>query len=520
MNKECSVGWNTEFVVEQFNKTWYHGEYQEHRSDILFHREESRLQEAMGLIDFLRDVIQYRDKVYEDQSQTLIDIRKKKLRIQRRIDYLYEKMVSLRRKFEGTDVTSTEEHQKMSAESNELEQQLHAVEDVLRFIYRTKSSADDVLRRAKAVVWGRSPEGDEEAIRRIVYEGAENTTTIADKKKKEAKIFIKKCPAENCQGMLSSNYNCGICETWSCAKCHEIKKGGEHDPDHVCNPETVKTVELMKRDSKPCPNCASMIHRFEGCPQMWCTQCQVSFNWNTGRIENGPVHNPHYFEWIRTRQGGQGADNRGQVRACGQELDGSNFYALIRNFVNKNELLQQQEDLVRTIRDIHHYRGITIRNIQTELSKGPEIPRLKIDKTDVNYQLIPIWYNYSQRWYHLDAETQLVPENDPTRRLRLLYLLGKVNKEEMKKSLQRYEKKRIMIQSKLQIYELFVDAGTDILIKLQDEMTKALPISYQDKVKEMIKEKIKEADEENKMLLSYFRIQLEKHVRYHGSYSY
>jgi ribosomal protein S27AE len=71
------------------------------------------------------------------------------------------------------------------------------------------------------------------------------------------------------------------------------------DEDHVCNPDTVKTMQLIKRDSKSCPKCGIMIHRTDGCAQMWCTSCHCTFNWRTGEIETGRIHNPHYIQFKR-----------------------------------------------------------------------------------------------------------------------------------------------------------------------------------------------------------------------------
>ena len=40
---------------------------------------------------------------------------------------------------------------------------------------------------------------------------------------KEKKVFIKKCPVGDCEGFLSSSWKCGVCSTWVCPDCFEIK---------------------------------------------------------------------------------------------------------------------------------------------------------------------------------------------------------------------------------------------------------------------------------------------------------
>jgi hypothetical protein len=106
----------------------------------------------------------------------------------------------------------------------------------------------------------------------------------------EPRKFVLKCATPDCKGFLSENYYCGICETYFCKSCHEPKTEG-----HVCNPDTVKTIELIRGDSKSCPKCGYVIHKTDGCSQMWCTNCHCAFNWRTGEIERGRIHNPHFI---------------------------------------------------------------------------------------------------------------------------------------------------------------------------------------------------------------------------------
>ena len=108
----------------------------------------------------------------------------------------------------------------------------------------------------------------------------------------ERRSFIKRCAAENCNGFLSTAYKCQICEKRTCVDCNVVRETDAHE----CRPEDIETTKLLKSDTKNCPRCAVPIYRSSGCPQMFCVQCHTAFDWNTLRIIDGPIHNPHYFE--------------------------------------------------------------------------------------------------------------------------------------------------------------------------------------------------------------------------------
>lgn len=77
--------------------------------------------------------------------------------------------------------------------------------------------------------------------------------------------FIRSCPMEECRGFLSTAWRCGTCETWVCKDCGEPKLNGQHDDEHVCNPDIAASHALLARDTRPCPKCASMIFKIDGC---------------------------------------------------------------------------------------------------------------------------------------------------------------------------------------------------------------------------------------------------------------
>ena len=47
---------------------------------------------------------------------------------------------------------------------------------------------------------------------------------------------------------------------------------------------------------------------------MWCIKCHQAFSWKTGAIDNGPVHNPHYYQWMKE---GGGIQHQPGAEICG-----------------------------------------------------------------------------------------------------------------------------------------------------------------------------------------------------------
>jgi len=78
------------------------------------------------------------------------------------------------------------------------------------------------------------------------------------------RAFVRACPDPDCRGFLSTQWKCGICEKWTCNKCHEII-GMNKETEHTCNPASIATAELLNNDTKSCPTCGTGIHKIEGC---------------------------------------------------------------------------------------------------------------------------------------------------------------------------------------------------------------------------------------------------------------
>jgi uncharacterized protein YutE (UPF0331/DUF86 family) len=243
-------------------------------------------------------------------------------------------------------------------------------------------------------------------------------TGVADKGKPKAEItFIRKCPDGECRGFLSAAWKCGLCSKWACSECHEIK--GEHrDTEHTCNPDNVATAKLLAKDSRPCPGCATVITKIEGCDQMWCPQCHTPFSWRTGRKETGVVHNPHFYEWQRKQNGGVAPRVLGDV-ACG----GVPTYNEVRTHLVG--LLPKETEYILTFhRVLNHVQHVELTRYHTVFNEA--------DNED----------------------------------LRIEYLLGNINADTLKSSVQIKEKKREKERAVRRALEVFVQAGIDILRRI------------------------------------------------------
>jgi hypothetical protein len=130
---------------------------------------------------------------------------------------------------------------------------------------------------------------------------------VAQTSKKDKRAFLRPCPS--CNGFLSQQWKCLQCEERVCKECHGIKKD-----DHTCKQEDVESAALIEKDCKACPKCGVYIIKTYGCSQMWCTNCKSAWDWNTQRIINGPIHNPHFADW----QLKQGMDTAHVEDPCAQ----------------------------------------------------------------------------------------------------------------------------------------------------------------------------------------------------------
>jgi hypothetical protein len=155
---------------------------------------------------------------------------------------------------------------------------------------------------------------------------------------------------------------------------------------------------------------------------MYCTVCNTGFNWRTGKVAEGPVHNPHYFEWLR-RQGREPTVQGAQLD-CTQNMD-----------LNITRMLGGRPQ--------NYYMGI----------------RTEQKDTDDNY-LLEAWR--LMREYQDNARHEPNYDNK-FRELRVRFMVGEMNEADWKVELQRVEKDMNFYRAREQVRELFVGACRDLI---------------------------------------------------------
>jgi len=229
-----------------------------------------------------------------------------------------------------------------------------------------------------------------------------DTGGLSDKKTKTTTNLYTKCSVENCQGVLKDD-KCITCDTSVCGTCFEIIKdnethsgSGETNETHQCDPNTLETLKLLKKDTKNCPGCSTPIHRIEGCYQMWCTNCHITFHYRTLEILNEKIHNPHYVDWLKNNTTIQNTAG-GECQALGyfsfspfKKSDPALYASCCNIFAHVNHI--EAIDLTHARRQLESYSN--------ENSKRTTRAQFMIGSIDEKKYKILLFKSYkqTQRW--------------------------------------------------------------------------------------------------------------------------
>ena len=262
---------------------------------------------------------------------------------------------------------------------------------------------------------------------------AHNIKSGKEEEKVEKKEFFMSCPAVNCNGMLSTQYKCGICDIFACKECNECI-GMNKTAEHTCDPNNVASAQAIKKETKQCPGCHNRIYRVEGCSQMWCTGCHTAFDWNTGKkVVSGRLHNPHWLEYQRGLNGGTAPRAPGDV-PCGGICSRSAVNQQIVVKINMHRqssynALYASDPLVDTLRSIHRIvENITLNHVRELRDRLQTL---------------------------VDFKTQ-----------RVKYIVGEITKAELSTQIFKADKVRQKNTEMLNVYELLSAVGIDMFNRL------------------------------------------------------
>lgn len=329
----CKKSWDREFLIKSISLSWYDAKYKPSRKQILFDREKSLFPDTLTYVEIYKQLEKTR-KEYNDLVSKTKHLKLEKAKLL--LDYN-----------ESTDKQQRKELRQLVKEKTD---------DFYKTRRLTYKLNDDIYTLIRKL--NRRP----------------NTITNTKEESKPIPKYYGKCFDEECIGLLNKEGNCVTCDKKTCTKCMEKDEDG-----HVCNPDTLETVKLIKNDTKACPNCHVLIHRPGGCYQMWCTNCHTTFHYNTGEILNEKIHNPHYIEWLQNNRNNR---NRNEARDECERLD---LYVYRTGYPTKNIATSMHN----IMREVSHIELSIIPNIRHKLNYFNNDQTLKEKRCQYMLKYIP-----------------------------------------------------------------------------------------------------------------------------------
>ena len=318
MMPDCRVGWSIDFVRSTFPKSWLNKDYKNHRSQLLFEKELSKIRSTQKQCQ-IQLAYNAAQKEYSVIAENLKRIKNELTRVES------EAQTALRDIWIFRDEDDPETMQKRKDQSFELEKTRQKLQAELDVCQKDASEYQAQFATYKAI--------------------------LAQDPTEDGSLFRLRCPRSTCKGFVRTTDNrCGLCTRAICEKCRREKPSEARSAPHVCDPDDVLSVNQMKLDTKPCPKCASLIHKLDGCSQIWCTVCHTAFSWETGEIERH-VHNPHFYDYLR----GQGRIvPRHDLPDCERLITDQNKFAVVKRI---HALLPMEEretitNMVRLVLDL------------------------------------------------------------------------------------------------------------------------------------------------------------------------
>ena len=169
---------------------------------------------------------------------------------------------------------------------------------------------------------------------------------------------------------------------------------------------------------------------------MWCPECHKAFSWRTGLVDNGVIHNPHFYQYQRDNAGAHAPPRTPGDIVCGGLCHYADFNSHILRKIRSGTLIPNTEtDLRAKISDVHRFVA--------------HITQIDLDQTRTKVR------NLS------DFEE-----------VRCKYILKHISKTELAKTIYRNDALRKKLTAMLHLYELFSVVGIEFFAKLVNSRAK------------------------------------------------
>lgn len=488
INPECKIKWSDKFMNDNLNKSFMNKEYKNEKKKMLFEHQQSKFPETMPEVANYLAIDKLKDKRRSIYNNTNKSMKKK---FEEKIIPLIEEIFEMEKEYYYVKCSRRSYKQRHNgdkpncgkyicdgkADTNykfnlfdhypnrwrdkhictncggygktifKKDKAYHWREDSEGFInecrteeyakweriYRRKMrKIDTEINKIEREKKSLNAEGREFSMKISKIKGNQNNSI----EKKEIKKFIHACPKNDCRGFLSTQWKCGVCDSKVCKECFKIKNATS-DKEHVCDPDDIETVKLIKSSTKPCPKCATAISKINGCDQMWCINCKVAFSWKKGTIVKGVIHNPHFYEWQKSL-------GKTQIRAPGDIVCGGipGLLHFRRRLQLVKEIYPYDNDVMRMPFVIHPRK-----NLDTLFDY-----LLNIHRTALELEM-----------YLNDYRTRCNNDNIDHKDLRVKYLANKITKKSFTRTLISREKKYKKELDLLHLYEIMVTVITESL---------------------------------------------------------
>ena len=378
---KCKKYWDYEFFLRSMTKASVK-RIQKSRQDVLFEREKAKMPATQKYVTYQKEIDN--DKEYMNNMYILIN----------RTYTLYsEALKDYNKMLKDKEITLNREH---------IEKSIKILNETIRALRGELDEHHLTMKRYRRKIWK--------------WEHTKHIETTEDMNREDNLTIVRNCSDKDCKGFVMSDWKCGICKTEYCSRCHL-----EEGKDHKCNEDDIKTAALITTSTKPCPTCATLIQKVNGCNQMWCLTCKSAFNYKTGELDNGMVHNPHYYEWFRNNHNNTNVDIR---------------------YINCNRVMNQAQYMT---------------HVNLAFKKNNEIARklMHYNRT----------YGHTR---HLMNSISVVDENAETHNLdlRIEWMMNKIDNNEFKAKLKTRDKRHKFDMNKRQIYDMCQRVLNDICHKV------------------------------------------------------